>query len=149
MQKDEKNVLGEKTENSSDKVKKSVNNDVDTSTESGVEKKKADDEDELVNTPYDDAYRTMINDASELILPVLNEIFGEHYTGSEKIVFTKDTHIMNRQDGRGQRRTTDSSFAVIGYMTNYYLLELQSRPDSSLLIRFFEYGTQVALDEGE
>ncbi len=39
------------------------------------------------STPYDDVYRTMLNDCTSLILPVINELFGEHYTGKEKIIF--------------------------------------------------------------
>ncbi len=32
----------------------------------------------VVNTPYDDVFRTMLNDCSSLIIPVINEIFDEH-----------------------------------------------------------------------
>ena len=32
----------------------------------------------VVNTPYDDVFRTMLNDCSRLIIPVINEIFDEH-----------------------------------------------------------------------
>ena len=41
----------------------------------------------VVNTPYDDVFRTMLNDCSSLIIPVINEIFCENYRGDEKIVF--------------------------------------------------------------
>lgn len=30
---------------------------------------------------YDGAFRTILNDCRKLVLPVLNEIFGETYTG--------------------------------------------------------------------
>ena len=33
-------------------------------------------------TAYDDAFRTFLNDCSELIIPVVNEVFGEHYSGA-------------------------------------------------------------------
>ena len=36
---------------------------------------------------YDGAFRTILNDCRKFILPVINEIFGEEYTGSEKIEF--------------------------------------------------------------
>ena len=32
---------------------------------------------------YDSAFRTILNDCSRLILPVINEAFGEHYTAEE------------------------------------------------------------------
>ena len=31
------------------------------------------------NTPYDDVFRTLLNDCSSLIIPVINEVFGENY----------------------------------------------------------------------
>ena len=33
----------------------------------------------ISNTPYDDVFRTLLNDCSSLIIPVINEIFGENY----------------------------------------------------------------------
>lgn len=43
----------------------------------------------LTNTPYDDVFRTLLNDCSSLIIPVINEIFGEHYSGKEKSFFRR------------------------------------------------------------
>lgn len=42
----------------------------------------------FVNTPYDDVFRTLLNDCSSLIIPLINEVFGERYTGKEQIVFS-------------------------------------------------------------
>lgn len=39
----------------------------------------------ITNTPYDDVFRTLLNDCSSLIIPLINEVFGEQYSGSEKI----------------------------------------------------------------
>ena len=124
-------------------------------------------------TPYDDVFCTLLNDCSELVLPVLNEIFGEHYVGTERIVFSGNEHYLNRQDGKEERRITDSAFTVIGeestsedgehsedetapqdagsaaVLGKKYLFECQSTADSSLLIRIFEYAAQIALDDGE
>ncbi len=47
----------------------------------------------LTNTPYDDVFRTLLNDCSGLIIPVINEVFGEHYTGEEEIVFSLNEHL--------------------------------------------------------
>lgn len=103
-------------------------------------------------TPYDDVFRTLLNDCSELILPVLNEIFGEHYSGTERIVFSENEHYLNRQGGKEEQRITDSAFTVFRSITSpgkKYLFECQSTADSSLLVRIFEYATQIALDDGE
>ena len=101
------------------------------------------------NTPYDDVFRTLLNDCSSLILPLINEVFHETYSGEETILFSPNEHFLNRQDGKEEERITDSSFKVLGKETKKYHLECQSSPDNSMLIRFFEYDTQIALDEGE
>ncbi len=31
----------------------------------------------IVNTPYDDVFRTLLNDCSRLIIPIINEVFRE------------------------------------------------------------------------
>ncbi len=99
-------------------------------------------------TPYDDVYRTMMNDCSPLLIPVINEVFGEHFTGKEEIRFLPNEHFINQQDGMEAKRITDSAFTIIGVETKKYLMECQSAPDNSMLVRIFEYATQVALDEG-
>ena len=103
----------------------------------------------ISSTPYDDVFRTLLNDCSSLILPVINELFGEHYTGKEKIIFSPNEHFLNRQDGDEESRITDSSFQVVGETTKKYHCECQSTPDSSMLVRLFEYDAQIALDDGE
>ncbi len=103
----------------------------------------------MPNTPYDDVFRTLLNDCSPLILPVINEVFGETYTGEEKIVFSPNEHFLNSQDGREQERVTDTCFKVLGTKEKKYHWECQSSPDSSMLVRIFEYDAQIALDQGE
>ena len=103
----------------------------------------------VTNTPYDDVFRTLLNDCSALILPMLNEVFGEHYSGREKITFSPNEHFLNQQGGNEDERITDTSFKVEGEETKKYHMECQSSTDNSMLVRFFEYDTQIALDEGE
>ncbi|MCI8725972.1 MAG: hypothetical protein HFG66_07560 [Hungatella sp.] len=103
----------------------------------------------ITNTPYDDVFRTLLNDCSILIIPVINEVFGEHYSGQEKIIFSPNEHFLNQQGGNEEGRITDTSFKIEGKETKKYHLECQSSTDSSMLVRFFEYDTQIALDEGE
>ena len=52
----------------------------------------------VVNTPYDDVFRTMLNDCSSLIIPVINEIFFENNSWDEKIVFSPENQFVNKQD---------------------------------------------------
>ena len=102
----------------------------------------------ISSTPYDDVFRTMLNDCARFILPLLNEVFGENYDGTETIVFANDYHFQNRQDGVEDKIITDSSFKVIkdGKEKKYHL-ECQSTIDNSMVLRFFEYDSQIALDE--
>ena len=102
----------------------------------------------LVNTPYDDVFRTLLNDCSSLMIPLINEVFGENYTGREKIIFSPNEHFLNRQNGNEEERITDTSFKIVGAEEKKYHWECQSSADNSMLVRFFEYDTQIALDEG-
>ncbi|EOS33727.1 hypothetical protein C804_02053 [Lachnospiraceae bacterium A4] len=36
---------------------------------------------------YDGAFRTILNDCRKLIIPIINEVFGETYTGEEEVRF--------------------------------------------------------------
>lgn len=54
----------------------------------------------LVNTPYDDVFKTLANDCSELLIPVINEGFQEHFAGNEKIIFYPNEHFINQQNGQ-------------------------------------------------
>ena len=105
----------------------------------------------IVATPYDDAFRTMMNDCVRLLIPVLNEVFGKNYTGNEKIVPHPNEHFINQQDGKEQKRVTDSAFSIISENggEDKYVFECQSNADDTLIVRIFEYITQVALDAGE
>ena len=99
---------------------------------------------------YDGAFRTILNDCRKLIIPVINEIFREEYTGEEKIEFFPNEHFLDQQDAADKERITDTNFRVIGRITKKYHLECESSlPDGKITIRLFEYDAQIALDEGE
>ncbi len=114
--------------------------------------KKAKPKTQITGTPYDDVFHTLLIDCSELVIPLINEVFGTHYTGSEKITFSPNEHYLKRQGGKENERITDSSFRIEdpdGKGSRKYHMECQSRPDNSMLVRFYEYDTQIALDGGE
>ncbi len=99
---------------------------------------------------YDGAFRTILNDCRKLIIPVINEIFGEMYTGEEEIRFFPNEHFLAQQDGADKERITDTNFTVFGKVPKKYHLECESSlPDGRITIRLFEYDAQIALDEGE
>ena len=99
---------------------------------------------------YDGAFRTILNDCRKLIIPVINEIFKEHYTGEEEIRFFPNEHFLDQQDAADKERITDTNFQIIGRIVKKYHLECESNlPDGKITIRLFEYDAQIALDEGE
>ena len=98
-------------------------------------------------TAYDDVFRTLLNDCRKLIIPVINEMFGESYTGEETIQFLPNEHFLNQQDGEEKKRITDTSFAIIGSVEKRYHLECESTLNNRILIRIFEYDAQIALDQ--
>ena len=89
-----------------------------------------------------------MNDCKQLLIPLVNEVFGKNYAGDEKIIQHPNEHFINRQDGKSQKRITDSSFTIIDKLGNeaHFIIEVQSTPDNTMVIRIFEYATQVALD---
>ena len=101
-----------------------------------------------ISTPYDDSFRTLMNDCNQLLIPLINEVFGKNYAGDEKIIQHPNEHFINQQDGKSQKRITDSSFTIIDNAGNEenFIIEVQSTPDNTMIIRIFEYATQVALD---
>ena len=99
---------------------------------------------------YDGVFRTILNDCRQMIIPVINEIFGEDYTGDEKIEFHPNEHFIDQQDAADQERITDTNFTIFGKIKKKYHLECESSlPDGRMTIRLFEYDAQIALDEGE
>ena len=99
---------------------------------------------------YDGAFRTILNDCRKLIIPVINEIFGETYTGEEEIRFFPNEHFLDQHDEADKERITDTNFTVFGKIPKKYHVECESSlPDGKITIRLFEYDAQIALDEGE
>ncbi len=99
---------------------------------------------------YDGVFRTILNDCQQLIIPIINEIFGEKYTGNEKDKFFPNEHFIDQQDATAQERITDTNFSIISNTKKKYHLECESSlPDGRMTIRLFEYDAQIALDEGE
>lgn len=102
-----------------------------------------------VNTPYDDVFRTLLNDCSSLIIPVINEVFCEHYTGKERIIFSPNEHFLNRQDGEESERITDTSFRIVGEEIKKYHWECQSSADHSMLIPFYIFSYESHFEDYE
>ncbi|MGN0306822.1 MAG: hypothetical protein ACI4DN_01270 [Lachnospiraceae bacterium] len=102
------------------------------------------------NTAYDDVFRTLLTDCRKLIIPVVNEIFHEAYTGTEEVTLRENEIFMGHPNGEQEKRVTDSSFTIsVGEVVHHYHLECQSRPDGTMVLRMYEYDSQIALKEGK
>ena len=97
---------------------------------------------ENLNTAYDDAYHTLLNDCPRLIIPVVNEVFHENYDLNEEVKRSNEKYFINQQNGEQLIRIADSNF---GIRTSQYHFECQSTADGTIIVRIFEYDTQAAL----
>ena len=100
-------------------------------------------------TPYDDAFKTLLVDCPRLLIPVVNEVFGKSYTGSEQVILRANEHFLPGMSSENKKRITDSAFTIMGEKPESFLFECQSRPDNSMIVRMFEYATQEAIDTRE
>lgn len=102
-------------------------------------------------TPYDDAFRTLFaNDLPELVIPLVNEMFGykNRFTGKE--IITKRNSYFLKKNGHMKQsaRITDSMFQI-GSFEEIYHLECESTPNNNILIRMIEYDSFAALENYE
>lgn len=93
------------------------------------------------NTIFDDVFRTMLEKMPELIIPLINEVFGTDYPADIPIVQKRNEHYT--ENGK---IITDSHLYIAGKM---YHIECQSTSDSSMIIRMVEYDFAVALEAVE
>ncbi len=97
-------------------------------------------------TPYDDVFRTMTTDCPFLLIPLINEVFGEQYTGNEEITLLQNEHFIKLTDNTIKKKVTDSSISLPEGNGRIYHFECQSTPDGEIIIRIFEYASQMALE---
>ena len=72
------------------------------------------------------------------------EIFGRNHKADEEITVINNELFINLQNGSQLERITDSNFRIEGIR---YHIESQSKPDGSMLMRIFEYDSQIALQD--
>ena len=100
-------------------------------------------------TIYDDVWRTLVHDFPMFLVAFINELFSENYSENVRIEFLQDIHQQNQPDGGIEKRITDTYFRIVDENGNVkkYHVECQSTADNSMLVRIFEYGAQIALDD--
>ena len=116
--------------------------DINTETEAVIEPEKD-------SKPYDSAFKTLVNDCGRLLLPLINEVFGMDYDMKDTVIRMPTDHIINRPDGHTENRISDSSLTVIkDGQESRFLFECQSKTDSTMLVRIYEYIMKDALTGG-
>ncbi len=102
----------------------------------------------LMNTPYDDVFRTLLTDCRNLIIPIVNEVFHTHYEEKQEVILLQNEIFIRQQNEDEEKVITDSSFAIVNEdnIKKRYHLECQSTTDGSMIIRMYEYDSQIALN---
>lgn len=90
------------------------------------------------NTIFDDVFRTMLEKMPELVIPLINEVFGTDYPKDTPIIQKKNEH-----ETKSGEIITDSHL-FIG--NRIYHLECQSTGDTRMVIRMIEYDFAIALE---
>lgn len=89
-------------------------------------------------TIFDDVFRTMVERMPQLVIPLINEVFGTNYDGNEEIV-----PVHNEHQTKSGEVITDSCLMIRSKM---YHIECQSRPDTVMAVRMIEYDFAIALN---
>ena len=110
--------------------------------------------DEKLNTdiagtkPYDAVFLTLVTEHRDLVLKLINEMFkNTHYVGDEMVENLNGSYMINNADASQDKRITDSVISVSSHdgIRRIFHLECQSTADGTMVIRMFEYDTQIAL----
>ena len=100
-----------------------------------------------INTPYDDVFRTLLNDCPDLIIPVINNTFGTNFVmGRDKVTQNNNEFFFTGEDGSQDRMISDSHLTIGG---RHFHIECQSTSDGNMVVRMFEYDVQIAMRHAE
>ncbi len=90
------------------------------------------------NTIFDNVFRTMLEKMPELVVPLINEVFGTNYPADIAVEQQRNEH----QTKNGEK-TTDSRLKIADKI---YHIECQSTGDAEMVIRMIEYDFAVSLE---
>lgn len=93
------------------------------------------------NTIFDDVFRTMLEKMPELIIPLINEVFGTNYPADILIEQQRNEH----QTKNGEK-ITDSRLKIADKV---YHIECQSTSDTEMVIRMIECDFAISLEEAK
>ncbi len=102
---------------------------------------------------YDSALTTMLNRLPAYIVPLINEVFGEHFSSKAEVAFKINKHVTQRTDGSLRRVESDAYIELSEMMQElvrkFYHFECEAWYDRSIVIRIAEYGSVIAIENAE
>ena len=90
------------------------------------------------NTIFDDVFRTMLEKMPELVIPLINEVFGKNYPADVAVEQKRNEH-----QAKNGERITDSRLKIADKI---YHIECQSTGDAEMVIRMIEYDFAISLE---
>ena len=93
---------------------------------------------------YDSIFRSMSEKNPKLLIPIINEFFGEKYELNQKTELLHGEHHIALEDYAEE--ITDSCIRINNKL---YHIECQSNPDGSMVVRMIEYDFYIALEHVE
>ena len=90
------------------------------------------------NTIFDDVFRTMLEKMPELVIPLINEVFGKNYPADVAVEQQRNEH-----QAKNGERITDSRLKKADKI---YHIECQSTGDAEMVIRMIEYDFAISLE---
>lgn len=104
------------------------------------------------STPYDDVFKTQKIECPRLLIPVINEAFYKNYKEDAEIINLENEIFLRKQDGYEEKRITDAVMKIEDNQEKTgrsYHIECQSIKDTSMIVRMYEYDSQIALKDRE
>ncbi len=96
---------------------------------------------------YDLALTTMITVMPGLIIPFINDIFGERFSDRAIVTHLNTKHVIRQINGAMSKREADVLVQIIeNILLKYYHIELETWFDGKLIIRIAEYGSNFAFE---
>lgn len=94
-----------------------------------------------MDTIFDDVFRTILEKMPQLVIPLINEVFGTSYP--ENIPIQQMRNEYHEKDGT----VITDSMLKIG--RDFYHVECQSTTDNTMAIRMFRYDIYATLEHAE
>ena len=101
---------------------------------------------------YDSSLAALVKRLDRFVVPLINELFGEHFPDDTRVVIRSGKHILPQWDGALQRRDSDAFVELYdahGKMLGRYHFECEVRYRNTVIIRVAEYGSAISIENAQ